>query len=102
MAEFVRVASVDEIPQGRGKAMEVRGRRLAVFHTRDGKFYAIDNACRHQGGPLADGELDGHTVFCPLHGWAYDITTGECLEDSERSVERFEIKVEDAGIWVRV
>lgn len=102
MAEFVRVASVDEIPAGQGKSFEIKGRTIAVFHARDGKFYAIDNACRHQGGPLAEGEVDGHTVFCPLHGWAYDITTGECLEDSERSVDRFDVKIEDNGVWVRV
>lgn len=102
MSEFVKVASVEEIPPARGKAVEVRGRTIAIFHARDGKFYAIDNACRHQGGPLAEGEVDGHTVFCPLHGWAYDITTGECLEDSERSVERFDVKVEDGAVWVRV
>ncbi len=102
MSEFVRVASAEEIPAGGGMAVEVRGRVIALFHARDGKFYAIDNACRHQGGPLAEGEVDGHTVFCPLHGWAYDITTGECLEDSERSVERFEVKVEDGAIWVKV
>lgn len=102
MAEFVRLASVQDIPPQRGKAFEVHGRSIAVFHTRDGKFYAIENTCRHKGGPLAEGELDGHTVFCPWHGWAYDVTTGECLEDSDQSVEHFEVKIEGDEVWVRV
>ena len=101
MAEFVRVASAAEIPQGQGKLVETNGRQLAIFNV-DGAFHAIDNVCKHQGGPLAEGELEGCTVACPWHGWTYDVSSGECLEDSESSVERFEVKLEGADIYVKL
>ena len=98
MSDFVKIAAVADIPAGAGRTVEVNGRQIAVFNS-DGEFYAIDNICKHKGGPLGEGELDGKTVLCPLHGWAYDIRSGECLEDSECSVDKFEVKVEGGEVW---
>lgn len=101
MSDFVRVASTLEVGPGTGMAVEVGGRQLALFNV-GGTFHVIENVCKHQGGPLAEGELDGTTVTCPWHGWAYDVSSGECLEDSECSVERFEVRLEGEEIWVKV
>ena len=101
MAEFVRVAARGEIPKGQGRAFEVGGKQVAVFNC-DGKFYAIDNVCKHQGGPLAEGEVDGCVVTCPWHAWAYDVTTGECPDDPGCAVDRYELKVDGDEILVAV
>src|SRR5512144_1263162 len=101
MSEYARVAALADIPQGQGKTVEIGGRQIALFN-HGGQVYAIDNICKHQGGPLGEGELDGTTVLCPLHGWAYDSTSGECLEDSACSVDKFEVKVEGGEVWVKV
>ena len=58
MSSFVKVASRAELPPGGKKLVEVDGRAIAVFHC-DGVFYAIDDICTHDGGPLAEGELFG-------------------------------------------
>lgn len=101
MADFVRVASMAEVAVGAGMTVDLNGRQVAIFNV-DGTVYAIDNLCKHKSGPLAEGEVDGTTVTCPWHGWAYDITSGECLEDSECSVDKFEVKVEADEIWLKV
>jgi nitrite reductase/ring-hydroxylating ferredoxin subunit len=75
MPNYVRVASTADIPEGEGRAFDVNGKTVAVFNS-GGTFYAIDNECKHQGGPLAEGELDGTVVTCPLHAWTYDVTSG--------------------------
>ena len=75
MPKFVRVASVAEIPPGAAKAFTIGDREIAVFHA-GGRFYAIDNMCPHQGGPLADGWVEGTTVACPWHGWCFDVSNG--------------------------
>ena len=67
MASFIKVAKVAEVPEGSGKLVEAGGKQIALFNA-GGKFYAIDNACKHRGGPLAEGELDGTTMTCPWHG----------------------------------
>lgn len=70
------IGPIDQIPRGEGRAFEIDGRRIAVFHTRSGEVYAVDAVCPHRGGPLADGLLGGTVVVCPLHGWKFELTTG--------------------------
>ena len=101
MANFVRVAATSEIPAGQGKVVEVNGKAIAVFNC-DGAFYAIDNTCKHQGGPLGEGELEGTTVICPWHGWTYDVTTGVSPDDPDCAVDRYEVKVEGDSVLVAV
>ena len=101
MADFVRVAGKSEIPAGQGRVFDIGGRQVAVFNVA-GKFHAIDNVCEHQGGPLAEGELDGCVVTCPWHGWTYDVSSGISPDDPDTKVQRFEVKVEDDSILVAV
>jgi len=101
MAEFVRVASKGDIPVGEGRMFELNGKQVAVFNV-GGQFHAIDNVCVHQGGPLAEGELDGCVVTCPWHGWTYDVTSGHSPDDPDSCVQRFEVKVEAGEVLVAV
>ena len=99
MADFVKVAKTSEIPAGQGKCVEVEGRRLAIFNV-DGSYYAIDDVCQHQGGPLGEGELSGKIVTCPWHGWEYDVTNGINTFDTDLKQEQFEVKVDGNDILV--
>lgn len=78
MADFVKVATRAELPAGAKKLVEVDGRPLAVFNV-GGSFHAIDDVCTHDGGPLAEGELEGHEIRCPRHGARFDVRTGRAL-----------------------
>src|SRR5262245_9442668 len=101
MAEFVRVASASDIPAGQGRMFELNGRQVAVFNV-GGKFHAIDNVCLHQGGPLAEGELDGCIVTCPWHGWTYDVTSGLSPDEPDSRVQCFGVKLENGEVLVEV
>ena len=101
MPTLTKVAKTSEIPAGMGKAIEVSGKMIAVFNC-EGKFYAIDNTCKHRGGPLGEGSLSGTTVTCPWHGWEYDVTSGACTLDSSITVQKFDVKVEGDDILVSV
>ncbi|MBI1815822.1 MAG: Rieske 2Fe-2S domain-containing protein [Deltaproteobacteria bacterium] len=101
MGEFIRVAAPADIPAGQGRTFEVNGKKVAVFNC-DGEFYAIDDTCKHRGGPLGDGDLDGCIVACPWHGWTYDVTTGVSPDDPDAAVDRYEVKVDADGVHVAV
>jgi NAD(P)H-dependent nitrite reductase small subunit len=101
MGTFVKVANEGEVAPGQGKVVEAGGRELALYNV-GGTFYAVDNACKHRGGSLGEGELDGTVVTCPLHAWTYDVTTGECFDDPACAVETFKVKVEGGAILVEV
>ena len=78
MTNFVKVAKADEIKPGQARLIDVKGKQIAVFNI-DGAFFAIDNMCTHEAGPLAEGEISGHEVTCPWHGAKFDVRTGEVL-----------------------
>ncbi len=101
MAEFVRVAAVDEIPDGEGCTVEARGRKIAVFNS-GGRFYAIDNFCQHRGGPLGEGEVYGTRVVCPWHGWEYDFATGCNVDDPTMKVVCLVVRVEGNSVLVEL
>ena len=101
MAQLTKVAVKADIPVGSGKVVEAGGKTLAVFNC-DGTFYAIDNTCKHRGGPLGEGMLSGTTVSCPWHGWAYNVTSGACEMDPSITVQKFEVKVEGDDVLVEI
>ena len=78
MAEFVPAAKASEIPTGQFKSVVVNGKPLLVCHTETG-FYAIDDTCTHDDGPLGDGWLEGTAIECPRHGARFDVATGKVL-----------------------
>ena len=99
MSRFIAVASVTDIPAGQARAFMVDAREVAVFNV-GGRFYAIENRCPHQGGPLADGWIDGDTVTCPWHAWCYDVRDGKMTLGGFTSVDAFEVRVEGSTISV--
>ena len=92
-----RLASIDDIPVGEGRAFTHDGRQLAVFRLRDGSVRVLDAVCAHAGGPLADGLVDGAVVVCPLHNYTYDLDSGEEVSDSGLSVCAFTASVANDG-----
>ncbi len=99
MMEFHAVADVDSLAPGQGRTVEVRGRRFALWNL-GGRFYAIDDECPHRGGPLGAGVLQAGRVYCPLHGWAFDPTSGACLSNPSRPVSCYPTKVEGGQVWI--
>lgn len=101
MASLVKVAKRGDIPDGTGKTVEAGGRKIALFNA-GGQFFAVDNACRHRGGPLGEGDLIGTTVVCPWHGWEYDVTNGQSVDDPSVSVACFSVRIEGDDILVEI
>jgi 3-phenylpropionate/trans-cinnamate dioxygenase ferredoxin subunit len=72
------IAKTTDVQEGRGTLVELEGLRLALFCV-DGEYYAIDDRCTHAEGSLAEGDIDGHMVECPLHGARFDLKTGQAM-----------------------
>ena len=101
MAEWHRVASVADVPEGAGQEIVVGGRIVALFHVA-GEFRAIDGICAHQGGPLAKGKIEDNVVTCPWHGWQYDLMAGKHCLNPRICQTVFEVKVEGLEVFVRI
>jgi 3-phenylpropionate/trans-cinnamate dioxygenase ferredoxin subunit len=102
MAEFVRAASASEIPPGTGRLVNLKGKEIALFNI-EGTFFALDNACPHDEGPLAEGEIEGHEVTCPWHGARFDIRTGGVLcAPAFTDVERYNVRVTGDSVEIEI
>ena len=71
---------------------------MALFNV-DGNYYALENACPHQGGPIADGWVEGLTVTCPWHAWCFDLRTGTMTLGDFALIARFEVHVKQDGVY---
>jgi nitrite reductase (NADH) small subunit len=98
---FVRTVKVSELPPGTIQEFQIEGKAVAVANV-GGKFYAINNTCLHEGGPLGEGSLDGKIVTCPWHAWDYDVTTGKVLENPSAGVACYRTEVREQDVFVDV
>ena len=104
MSEFVAVAKTSEIPDP-GKMLVEVGERLVVLIHAAGRYYALDDICTHDGGPLSEGPLDPEacTIACPRHGAKFDIRTGDVLAlPATRPIRVYACRVEGGAIYVDV
>ena len=102
MSEFIKIATIDEVPSGQAKLVEVNGNEIALFNIAS-QFHAIDNNCTHVGGPLCEGEISGSAVTCPWHGAVFDIVTGHVLgPPAMEPVNRYNLRIEDGNIEIEI
>ena len=89
-----RLGPLSQVPMGEGRAFGVDGRQIAVFHLRSGAVHAVSAVCPHKGGPLADGQIDGSVVLCPLHLNAWELATG-CSRSGQPDLTTWRVEVEN-------
>jgi nitrite reductase/ring-hydroxylating ferredoxin subunit len=115
MARYI-VGTVDDIPPGQRKIVEIGGRQVGVFNV-GGEYFAVLNRCPHQGGSLCNGRQtglvtssrpgeyttsrSGEIIRCPWHGWEFDLRTGQSWFDPRAvRVRRYDVSVEPGALLV--
>ena len=78
MSEFIAVAKTGEIEEGKVKVVRVGDAPVGVTLI-EGEYFAFADVCKHDDGPVAEGQLDEHTIECPRHGARFDVRTGRAL-----------------------
>lgn len=100
----IPVCPAAELPPGAMRLVEHDGLKIGVFNC-DGAYYAIEDRCSHDNGPLAEGELDAAacTVECPRHGSLFDLASGRPKTlPAFQPVQTFPVGVEDDTITLEV
>ncbi|MFN3960428.1 MAG: Rieske 2Fe-2S domain-containing protein [Parvularculaceae bacterium] len=100
---WIDVCDPADIPDGRAVIAPLpRGDRVAVFR-KGARIHAIDNACRHQNGPLGEGCLKDGLVTCPWHGWQYRLEDGVSPPPYSERVATHDVRLTREGrVTVRV
>jgi len=104
VSDFVAVARASDVPDPGSTLVEVDDRLVALIHAA-GHWYALDDVCTHDGGPLSEGPIDpeGRTIACPRHGAKFDLKTGAALTmPATKPTVAHEVKVEGEQVLVRL
>lgn len=100
MSDLIKVATVDELPVGERKIIDVDNVSIALFNI-DGTIYAIEDRCTHDDGPLAEGELSGCTITCPRHGARFDVRSGKALSfPAFEPTNVYEVELRGNEVWI--
>lgn len=98
MSDWIDIASLEDVPQRGARLIKTVHGCVAVFRTGAGEVYALDNACPHKNGPLAEGIVHGASVTCPLHNWVISLETGLVQGEDEGQVATYPARVSDGRI----
>ena len=94
--------AVSDVPEGGAVRVDLGNRPVCLVRT-GGRFYAIHDVCSHADVPLSEGEVDGTTVECWLHGSRFDLTTGKPTGlPATEPVPVYDTKVEDETVWIKL
>ncbi len=98
MSTWIDIAALDDIPLRGARVVKTAQGCVAVFRTAADEVFALDNACPHKQGPLAEGIVHGAAVTCPLHNWVISLETGLVQGADEGAVATYPARVEDGRI----
>ena len=101
MGQWLRIASLADIPPGSAREYVAGDRIVALFNV-EGRLYALDGLCPHQSGPLGRGSLSGAVVTCPWHGWQFDVCTGQHHVNRSLRHPPLAVKIEGDDVFVDV
>ena len=102
MGKLIKVANAQSLSPGEAVAVEVEGKRIAVFNV-EGTFYALDDECPHAGGPLSEGQVKDCKVTCPWHEADFDLTTGAVLSPPAfEGVKSYKVVIEENDVKVEL
>ncbi len=104
MAEFVSVAKTDEVADPGSMLVEVDERLVVLVHAAD-HWYALDDVCTHDGGPLSDGPIDPEdkSIACPRHGAKFNLESGAAMTmPATKATVSHEVKVDGDQVLVRL
>lgn len=102
MSTWIDIAALDAIPQRGARVVKTLHGCIAVFRTGSDEVYALDNACPHKNGPLAEGIVHGASVTCPLHNWVISLETGLVQGNDEGQVATYPARIENGRVLLDV
>ncbi len=97
--EWVTVAKSGDVAEGQMIEVSLDGKAIAIANV-EGSYYAIAGECPHQGGPIAEGDLEGTVVTCPWHTFRFDFKTGRTLDPPIGNCAKYEIRVSGDDLQV--
>jgi len=96
----VAIATVDDVPEGGARVFEISDEFIALCRVA-GRFWAIEDRCTHDDGPLGDGLIAGYEIECPRHGARFDVRDGAvCRQPAFGPLTIYDVTVENGFVFI--
>jgi len=100
--KYYPIIEPDEVPSGERIFLEIGKAKIALFNIA-GKFYAIEDVCSHDDGPVGEGEVEGTEIICPRHGARFDLVTGKALAmPAIEDIPAYPVRVQNGMIEIGI
>lgn len=93
------VTRLGDVPNNGVAVVSAFGRSIVLVRCNEA-LAAIDDECPHRSGPLSLGEVGDATITCPLHGWMFDLRTGEATNDASFAASVYELEIAGDDIFL--
>lgn len=97
---YITIAKTTDFADVSIRSYSIFGKKIGIIKRRDGSFYAIDVACKHQGADLTAGTIVNNIATCHRHQWQYNLETGECLNHESLPLRRYPLIIEKDSIKI--
>ena len=98
--DWIRVGTIDEIPQQGARLVQSGATTIAVFRTVRDEIFALEDRCPHRNGPLSQGLVHDGCVTCPLHNWVISLETGAAQGADEGRTPTFPVHLDGRDIYL--
>ncbi|HEY2981766.1 MAG TPA: Rieske 2Fe-2S domain-containing protein, partial [Anaerolineales bacterium] len=99
---MIVTVAAGEVPAGKPLAVRVSEALTLAVCELDGNYYAFDGKCPHRGAPLAEGELAGELIVCPLHHFKFNLKTGRCVMPRHLKLRSFPVSIEGDQLRIEI
>jgi nitrite reductase (NADH) small subunit len=100
--DWKTICALQDIPVLGARVVHSAEGDIAIFRNAEDEVFALRDKCAHKAGPLSQGIVHGRQVTCPLHGWKYELASGEAVAPDIGSTRAFEVTVADGQVLLKV
>lgn len=100
MQNWIKITELENIPLMGSRVIKYEDLEIAIFKTKDGSIYAINNICPHKQGKLSDGLVHEKIVTCPLHNTDVDMLSGEAIGEDYECTKTYDLKIENSLVYL--
>lgn len=99
---YVAVSSVEDVPPGHVKSIDLMGRSVLLCHSK-GRIFAVENKCSHADEKLECGRMKAGWIACPLHGARFNLETGAAMNPpATQPIQTYDVRIIDGVVEVAI
>jgi toluene monooxygenase system ferredoxin subunit len=97
---FTRICKEETVPEGGWRLVIADAQLIVLAWPENGVMKAFQGVCPHANTPFNDADFDGTVLTCPLHGWNWDLNTGEPVHEHAMHLAEYPVKIEDGVVYI--